>query len=151
MADQKLHEGADLFQEVRGAKDYQKAIELIPYAHFLGVTFEEKDEELIFTLPFDEKLIGNPILPALHGGAVGGFMENAAILHLMWTMDSLTLPKNIDFTIDFILSGRPQNTHAACKVVRQGKNIANVQIEAWQENRHTPIAIARSHFKVFRG
>lgn len=143
-------EGTDLFQEVRVAKDYQKAIELVPYAHFLGVTFEEKDEELIFTLPFDEKLIGNPKLPALHGGAVAGFMENAAIVYLMWTKASVALPKNIDFTIDFILSGRPRETHAACHVVRQGKNIANIQITAWQEQRQTPIAIARSHFKVFR-
>jgi len=140
---------ADFFKEVRAQKDYQKAIELVPYAHFLGITFKEMEAGLVFTLPFAEKLIGNPYLPALHGGALGGFMENAAIMHLMWTMDSLTLPKNIDFTIDYILSGRPQDTYAACKVVKQGKRIANVQIEAWQDARTMPIAIARSHFKIF--
>ena len=140
----------DFFKEVREQKDYQKAIELVPYAHYLGITFEESNEELLFRLPFAEKNIGNTFLPALHGGAVAGFMENAAIMHLMWTMESLALPKNIDFTIDYILSGRPQDTYATCKVVKQGKRIANVQIEAWQEERNNPIAIARSHFKIFR-
>lgn len=141
---------SDLFKEVREQQNYKKAIELIPYAHFLGIIFNENEEGLLFTLPFSEKNLGNTHLQALHGGALGGFMENAAIMHLMWTMDSLTLPKNIDFTIDYILSGRPQDTYATCKVVKQGKRIANVQIEAWQDNRNTPIAIARSHFKIFR-
>ena len=142
--------GADIFREVREQKDYQKAIELVPYARFLGITFREDARELLFTLPYNENLIGNTKLPALHGGVLGGFMETAAILHMVWLMDSLTLPKNIDFTIDYILSGRPQDTFAICKVIKQGKNIANVQIEAWQDDRTTPIAIARSHFKIFR-
>ncbi|MBF0279776.1 MAG: PaaI family thioesterase [SAR324 cluster bacterium] len=141
---------ADFFKEVREQKDYKKAIEMVPYAHFLGITFNETSEGLVFTLPFAEKNIGNPLLPALHGGALGGFMENAAIMHLMWTMDSLALPKNIDFTIDYILSGRPKNTFAICKVIKLGKRIANVQIEAWQDEQNNPIAIARSHFKIFR-
>lgn len=139
----------DFFLEVRQQKDYRKAIALVPYAQFLGIRFEENADGLLFTLPFDQSLIGNPMLPALHGGAVAGFMENTAITHLLWTMTSKALPKNIDFTIDYIASARPQDTYASCQVVKQGKRIANVQIEAWQDDRSRPIAIARSHFKVF--
>ncbi len=139
----------DFFQEVRQHKDYRQAIALVPYADFLGIRFEETSEGLIFTLPFDKSLIGNPLLPALHGGAVAGFMENTAITHLMWTMTSKALPKNINFTIDYVASAKPQDTFACCQVVKQGKRIANVQIEAWQQDRSKPIAIARSHFKVF--
>lgn len=142
----------DFFQEVRQQKNYKKAITLVPYAEFLGISFEEDEEDnnrLVFTLPFDRSLIGNPILPALHGGAVAGFMENAAITHLMWTMTSRALPKNINFTIDYVASAKPQDTFASCQVVKQGKRIANVQIEAWQDDKNKPIAIARSHFKVF--
>ena len=142
----------DFFQEVRQQKDFKKAIALVPYAEFLSIRFEECEADnnrLVFTLPFDPSLIGNPILPALHGGAVAGFMENAAIIHLMWTMSSRALPKNINFTIDYIASAKPQDTFASCLVIKQGKRIANVQIEAWQDNRTRPIAIARSHFKVF--
>jgi len=139
----------DFFQEVRRQKDYKKAIALVPYAEFLDISFAQSNDGLIFTLPFEQSLIGNPMLPALHGGAVAGFMENAAITHLMWTMTSKALPKNIDFTIDYIASAKAQDTYASCQVVKQGKRIANVQIEAWQQDRNKPIAIARSHFKVF--
>ena len=139
----------DFFKEVRENKDYEKAIELVPYAQFLGVRFEETDEGLLFTLPFDQDIIGNTHLPALHGGAIAGFMENAAIMHLMWNMNSMSLPKNIDFTIDYILSGRPQDVYARCQVVKLGRRVANVQIEAWQDSPDKPITIARSHFKLF--
>ncbi len=140
----------DFFREVREQKDYVKAIELVPYAHFLGITFEQTQLGLVFTLPYSQSNIGNTFLPALHGGAIAGFMENAAIMHLMWTMESLALPKNIDFTIDYVLSGRPQDTYALCTVVKHGKRVANLQIEAWQDDPDTPIATARSHFKVIR-
>ena len=35
-------------------------------------------DELTAQLPYDEKLIGNPVLPALHGGAIGAFLEMLA-------------------------------------------------------------------------
>ena len=138
----------EAFKLAREQKAYHQTIELIPYAHFLGITFAETEAGLIFTLPYAQRNIGNPILPALHGGAVAGFMENAAIMHLMWTRASVDVPKNIDFTIDYILPGRPQDTFAICQVARLGRRVANVQIEAWQSNRNSPIAIARSHFKL---
>ena len=42
--------------------------------------------ELTAILPYDEKLIGNPILPALHGGATAAFLEVTAIIGLSWSM-----------------------------------------------------------------
>ena len=87
-------------------------------------------------------------MPAIHGGVIGGFLENAAVMHLMWTMESTSMPKIIDINIDYMLSGRPETTFAACEIVKQGKRIANVQIKAWQSDPDRPIAIARSHFKI---
>ncbi|PCJ13629.1 MAG: thioesterase [Gammaproteobacteria bacterium] len=139
----------DYFAEVRDGKNYQQAIEMVPYAKLLGISFRECDDEgLLFHLPFDQKNIGNTMLPAIHGGVIGGFMENAAVIHLMWAMESVTMPKIIDFNIDYTLSGRPEDTYARCNIVKLGKRIANVQIEAWQSNRDKVIAVARSHFKL---
>lgn len=138
----------DIFQEVRKNRDFDKASELIPYARFLGITFSEEDGRLIFKMPFIEKNIGNTALPAIHGGVIGGFLENAAIMHLMWTMESTTMPKIIDINIDYILSGRPETTYAECEIVKMGRRIANVQIKAWQNDPDRPIAVARSHFKL---
>ncbi|PCI50518.1 MAG: thioesterase [Moraxellaceae bacterium] len=139
----------DYFAAVREEKNYQKAIELVPYAKLLGISFSESEKEgLLFHLPFDQKNIGNTMLPAIHGGVIAGFMENAAVIHLMWAMESVSMPKIIDFNIDYTLSGRPEDTYASCNIVKLGKRIANVQIEAWQSNRDKVIAVARSHFKL---
>src|SRR5690606_4569099 len=58
----------------------------LPYAQFLGVRFDRRGDELTAILPYDEKLIGNPYRPALHGGAIGAFLEISAIVELSWTL-----------------------------------------------------------------
>src|SRR6056297_2915047 len=58
----------------------------VPYIGFLGVEFERRGDELTGVMPFDEKLIGNPILPALHGGATAAFLEITSIIGLSWGM-----------------------------------------------------------------
>ena len=56
----------------------------VPYIRELGVSFERRGDELTAMLAYDEKLIGNPRLPALHGGAIGAFLETAAVMELAW-------------------------------------------------------------------
>ena len=88
------------FAALRETKDYTGIIEIIPYAKFLGVQFEETAEgELRFCLPYAERNIGNVLMPALHGGVIGGFLENAAVLHLMWARETCSIPKIVDFSI----------------------------------------------------
>ncbi|HKL55377.1 MAG TPA: PaaI family thioesterase, partial [Roseovarius sp.] len=59
-------------------------VEGVPYIRFLGVQFERRGDELTSVMPFDEKLIGNPLLPALHGGATAAFLEITSIIGLSW-------------------------------------------------------------------
>ncbi|TMV71418.1 PaaI family thioesterase, partial [Thioclava sp. BHET1] len=56
----------------------------VPYAQFLGIRFDRRGDELSAILPYDDKLIGNPILPALHGGATAAFLEVTSIIELAW-------------------------------------------------------------------
>ncbi len=135
------------FLALRDAKDYHGIIDSIPYARLLGVEMSEDGEgNLLFTLPFAERNVGNPILPALHGGVIGGFLENAALIHLMWIRESLGPPKVIDFSLDYLKSGRPQPLFARCSLTKQGKRVAHMLIEAWQEDARQPVAVARAHF-----
>lgn len=120
----------------------------VPYASFLGIRAELREDDILFRLPEDEKLIGNPSLPALHGGVVGAFMEQAASFHLIAKMQQPVLPKIIDFSLDYLRPARYRETLASCVLTRQGRFIANVAISAWQENEQQPIALARAHFLV---
>ena len=143
-------------------------VEGVPYISFLGVQFERRGDELTGVMPFDEKLIGNPILPALHGGATAAFLEITSIIGLSWGMlwdevetgavDLETLkagrlprlPKTIDFTVDYLRSGLPRDAYARAKVNRSGRRYASVHVEAWQDNRGRPFAQATGHFLMPR-
>lgn len=135
------------FLALRERKDYAGIIETIPYAKLLGVEFEETGEDsLLFRLPFYEHNIGNTLLPALHGGLIGGFLENAGLIHLMWVRATLEPPKVVDISFDYLRSGRPQTLYAQCQLTKQGKRVANMLIESWQGDRSKPVAVARAHF-----
>jgi uncharacterized protein (TIGR00369 family) len=130
-----------------------EAVLQIPYARFLGVRAELHGDELTLVLPFADKLIGNPLLPALHGGVVGAFMELTAVTQLAVTAGQAgmgQLPKTIDISIDYLRSGRPTDTFARARVVKVGRRIANCFVEAWQQERAQPIASLRGHF-LMRG
>jgi uncharacterized protein (TIGR00369 family) len=118
----------------------------IPYVEYLGIRAAAGAEPPLFRLPYQEKLIGNPHLPALHGGVVAGFAETAATLHLIRTLQGAKFPKSIDFAIDYLRAGRPVETFAACEVVRVGSRVALVQVRCWQKGPELPIAVCRGHF-----
>ncbi|MCK0142053.1 PaaI family thioesterase [Aliiroseovarius sp. F20344] len=136
----------------------------IPYVQFLGIKIERHGDELTAVLPFDEKLIGNPLLPAIHGGVTAAFLETAAVIQLSWAtlwedmesgvLDPTTLgpenmpylPKTIDFSIDYLRSGLPRDAYARARVVRQGRRYASVHVEAWQDQRGKLYAQATGHF-----
>ncbi|MCC1493242.1 PaaI family thioesterase [Cognatishimia sp. F0-27] len=136
----------------------------VPYMQYLGVQFDRRGDELTAILPFDDKLIGNPILPAIHGGVTAAFLEMTAIMSLNWFWlwedietgvldlerlaagDLPRLPKTIDFTVDYLRSGLPRDAYARARVTRSGRRYASVQAEAWQDNRDRPFAQAKAHF-----
>lgn len=120
--------------------------EMVPYAKFLGIEFELKGDELTALLPFKDSLIGNPVLPALHGGVVGAMMELTAVAQIFLTQGTGKIPKTIDISIDYLRSGRPAPTFARAHVTKLGRRIANVRVEAWQANRADPIAALHGHF-----
>ena len=139
-------------------------VEAVPYIGFLGVTFDRRGDELTAVLNYDDKLIGNPLLPALHGGAIASFLEVTAIMELSFNMlwddveggridpDTLTpetlprLPKTIDFTVDYLRSGLPRDAYARARVNRQGRRYASVHVEAWQDQRQRLFEQATGHF-----
>ncbi|MFV8833935.1 PaaI family thioesterase [Aquisalimonas sp.] len=146
-----MSEFREMVLAARQSRDYQQLIDLIPYARMLGIAVhEDADGELIFRLAFQKQNIGNPAMPALHGGAVGAFMEHAAIFQLLWRLEATMIPRVVDFSIDYLRPGRPEDAFACCRVWRQGQRVANVAVETWQSDRDATIATARGHFLLSR-
>ncbi len=142
----------------------QALVSGIPYVQFLGIRFERMGDELTSVLPYDDMLIGNPLLPALHGGVTAAFLEVTAVIGLSWAtlweeMESgqrdpvevasgrrPRMPKTIDLTVDYLRTGLPRDAYARAHVTRSGRRYASVRAEAWQDNRARPIAQATGHF-----
>ncbi len=139
-------------------------VEGVPYAGYLGITFDRRGDELTGVLHFRDGLIGNPWLPALHGGATAAFLEVTAMISLSWTHlwadvesgaidlaqlqagDLPRLPKTIDMTVDYLRSGLPRDAYARARIDRLGRRYASVHVEAWQDNRERLFAQATGHF-----
>lgn len=139
-------------------------VEGVPYIRYLGIQFERKGDELTGILPFNEKLIGNPLLPAIHGGVTAAFLEVTAIITLSWSylwediksgaIDAERLadgglprlPKTIDISTDYLRSGLPRDAYARARINRSGRRYASVHVEAWQDNRARLFAQATGHF-----
>ncbi|WP_144174203.1 PaaI family thioesterase [Pseudomonas sp. Kh13] len=128
--------------------NYQPLLALIPYAGLIGIACEREGDDLLFRLPASQDNIGNPLLPAIHGGVIAGFMELSAALYLLIYSESASIPKIIDFSIDYLRAGHFRDTYAQCQLWRQGRRVTNVAITAWQGDKQSPIATARAHFKI---
>lgn len=142
----------------------QALVDGVPYSRFLGITFDRRGDELTGVLNFDDKLIGNPFLPALHGGATAAFLEVTAIVTLGWSYlwadiesgaidpqemaagNLPHLPKTIDFTVDYLRSGLPRDAYARATVSRSGRRYASVHVAAWQDHHDKLFAQATGHF-----
>ena len=126
--------------------DYNQLLALIPYAKHIGMRCERFGDELVFILPKNENNLGNPMLPAIHGGVVSGFMETSAMVQLMVFMEHTKVPKVVDFSVDYLRAGHHRDTFCECRITRQGRRVANVIVNCWQSNKKNLIATARAHF-----
>nr|WP_314526415.1 PaaI family thioesterase [uncultured Brevundimonas sp.] len=118
----------------------------LPYARFLGLKTLVSGDEITVIMPFADKLIGNPMLPALHGGSTAALLEMTAMAQLALAFPSPRLPRPINVTVAYLRTGRPIDVFARARISRAGRRLAHVQAEAWQEERAQPIASLTAHF-----
>jgi uncharacterized protein (TIGR00369 family) len=121
---------------------------LPPYAHVLGITVEPGAEAPTLVMPFAEDVLGRPGF--LHGGAIAGLLEMAAIAALDQALaaDGGGRIKPINVTVDFMRGGRDHPTRATGRVTRLGTRVANVEATATQDGK--PIAAARMNYLIVR-
>ena len=126
---------------------------LPPYNELLGLVVEpDGDGAPTLMMPYHLDVTGRPGF--LHGGAIGGLLEMAAIValrHALAAEDPAARIKPINVTIDFMRGGRDKETRAQGTVTRLGNRVANVEAHAWQDDRTRPIASARMNYLVARG
>ena len=135
----------EVIQQCRESNDFEPLINQVPYARLIGIKCFRAGDEVTFHLPPKESNIGNPTLPAIHGGALGGFIEHSAVMYVLLYMEAPKFPKIIDLSIDYLSAGHYKDTYAECRILRQGRRLANVAVTVWQAKKSEPICTARAH------
>jgi acyl-coenzyme A thioesterase PaaI-like protein len=138
-------QGGDALPPLEAPEDAGGPFANSPFARFLGIRVGE-DGSLV--MPFSEKIIGNPILPAIHGGMTGAFLETAAILGVTRELGVLAPPKPIGLTINYLRSGRALDSFARVSIVKQGRRVVAFEAQAWQDDPAKPIASAFGHLML---
>ncbi len=119
-----------------------------PYSDAIGVVVDhEEDGRPVMAMDFGTQVMGRP--GYLHGGAISGLMEMAAVAALRAELErrgeAMRL-KPVNIQVEFMRGGTEQRTFAMGQVTRAGRRVALVNAEAWQEDRTRPIALAQMKF-----
>ncbi len=118
---------------------------LPPYAAALGISIDHDEDGLpVLQVDFSDRIMGRPGF--LHGGALGGLMEMAAIAALRAELarrGEVMRLKAVNIQVEFMRGGTAQRTFATGQVTRAGRRVALVNAEAWQDDRTRPIALAQ--------
>ncbi|MDA8942076.1 PaaI family thioesterase, partial [Porticoccaceae bacterium] len=68
------------------ASNPQAMLDLIPYSTFIGAQAKIENDEVLYWLERRSSNIGNPSLPAIHGGVIGGFLELSASIEILYEL-----------------------------------------------------------------
>jgi uncharacterized protein (TIGR00369 family) len=136
----------DALASVRETGDFTAIQEAIPYARFMGITAELVDGDVVGRMRYSDHLVGNPTIPALHGGTLGALMESTAIFKLLWDGETTAVPKTINITVEYLRSARAEDVFARAEFTRHGRRVANVRVFAYQDDPERPAAVATAHF-----
>lgn len=118
---------------------------LPPYAQALGIEVDPSDAASpVLWFDYSDRVSGRPGF--LHGGAISGLMEMAAIAALQSELERRGEParlKPVNVAVEFMRGGTQQRTFASGTVTRAGRRVALVNASCWQDDPAKPIALAQ--------
>lgn len=126
----------------------------IPFASWLGLIAGRDADGVLCRMPFTPRLIGNPNLPALHGGIVATFLEATALAVVVDAQNNpdarcgKEIPRVISTTVDYLRPAGPKDTFGRAEIIRLGTRLATVVATVWQDDPLRPVARANCHFLV---
>lgn len=128
----------------------QQVIDRIPFAGSLGIAIVEVDGRLQTRMPYTASVIGNPRVPALHGGALASLMQVAAAAELIRVTGGVArLPRMFSMTTEYLRSAVLEDTLATATVISRSRRFANLRVELRQaSSAERVIAAATVQFRL---
>jgi uncharacterized protein (TIGR00369 family) len=119
---------------------WQTLLEGIPYSVHLGLEARALGSSILIYLPYREALIGNFMLPALHGGVIGALMEITALVAAQRKDLQNRNPRILGSNVNYLRSAQASPTFAKAQIIRQGRRTSLVEIKCWQSDESCPVA-----------
>jgi uncharacterized protein (TIGR00369 family) len=142
MDEKTIKENIDVLRDV--------LISHVPFAKAINMQIlDAKEREAWMSVPYDEKLIGNPDTGVIHGGVITSALDNVSGVAVQLALPERMAIATLDLRIDYMKPATPKldlTTHAHCyKVTR---NIAFVRGTAYHDDIEDPIATSVGAFML---
>ena len=125
-------------------------IEAIPHSRALGMVLDEIGDGVAeISMPYDEKLIGDPETRVIAGGAVSALMDTCCGAAVMSHPSAPGGTATIDLRIDYMRGATPGqtiSTKATCYHIT--RSVAFVRAVATDQDQEHPVATATGAFTL---
>ncbi|HHQ47922.1 MAG TPA: PaaI family thioesterase [Acidobacteria bacterium] len=137
------------------SSSYEPLIDLfesVPFMAFLGMRFETLEDGLsVLRIPFRPELIGNPELPALHGGVISALLDTCGGAAVWTRIGEHDRVSTVDLRVDYLRPGRPEDLLGRARVIRAGNRVAVTELRAYQPGApDEPIAVGTGVYNIHR-
>ena len=122
----------------------------IPHSVALGMYVEEIGQgSAVISVPYDEKLVGDPATGVVHGGVITALLDGCAGTAVMTHPKAPGGTATIDLRIDYMRAAKPgARITARAECYRITRNVAFVRASADDGDPADPIAQANGAFTV---
>jgi len=138
----------------RDARIIDSIAQFVPHNRALGLRFVSLTPEgLTLALPYDEKLVGNPLTGVLHGGAITALLDAACGAAVFAKVGRPMPVATLDLRIDYLRQATPgKEVLGRAECFRVTQNVAFVRASAFHsEHEDELVAVANGTFTLFRG
>jgi uncharacterized protein (TIGR00369 family) len=129
-------------REARKLKMAHAFSRAVPHNQALGIRLLDiTATEVMFELPYDAKLVGNPDTGTLHGGAITALLDGCSGAAVFAALTELVPIATLDLRIDYLKLAEPGKSvigKASC--YKMTRNVAFTRAVAYQDDPENVIA-----------
>ncbi len=105
----------------------------IPFNVYLGIRLPSLSPgAATLVMPYRPELVGNPFVPALHGGTISALADTAGGAAVFSAIEPGDRVSTIDVRIDYLRPAALVDCIAVAEVVRLGGRVGVARVRVWQ-------------------